>query len=101
MTNHQGDDNRFGPNNLKVYICPHVFEGTRPILLVSHEEDGDWQFLCGDLHDEDELPKLVGIGHLLEKDPSLNELAGLEPGYEAERAAVREQWLITRIGQEN
>ncbi len=94
-------DNSFGADDLRVYICPHVFEETMPVLLVSHEEDGDWQFVCGGLHDEEELPKVVGIGHLLKRDPTLIELAGLQPGYEAERAAVTDQWLITRIGDVN
>jgi len=32
------------PNNSAAFICPHVFEDTRPILYVCRE-DGDWQFI--------------------------------------------------------
>ncbi|MFN7132177.1 MAG: hypothetical protein ACK4N5_08845, partial [Myxococcales bacterium] len=34
-----------------VFLCAHVASGA-PVLYVSHDEDGDWQFLCGaDEHD--------------------------------------------------
>lgn len=85
----------FFPDNLAVFICSHIFENTKPILLVSHEDD-DWQFLCGGEHDENEKPKVVGIGHLLERDPSLLELADLPRDCEAERRTVDEKWSITR-----
>ena len=31
---------------IPVYVCSHVFENVRPILLVVRE-GGDWQCLCG------------------------------------------------------
>ena len=67
------------------YVCSHVFENTRPIRLVSR--DGwDWQYLCGGEHDEEETPSVVGVNHLLERDPTLAELQDLEAEWEAERA---------------
>ena len=58
------------------FVCSHVFENRRPVLLVSRV-DGDWQLLCGQAHATKETPHLVGLNHLLERDPSLQELSDL------------------------
>ncbi len=74
------------------FVCSHVFEQTRPVLLISHA-DGDWQFLCGDLHDEAELPVTVGLNHLLEVDATLEpEVRDLAVDREAERSSVGAPW---------
>jgi len=74
------------------YVCSHIFENTRPILLVSRA-DGDWQFLCGKAdHPVDEVPRLVGINHLVERDPTLAELSDLPEDWEAERVKVGDVW---------
>ena len=81
-------------NNLGIFVCPHVFKGTRPVLLVIHE-DGDWQCLCGK-EDHDENGHLVGVGHLIEKDQSIDELFDLPDGWEAERVSKNDAWLRTK-----
>jgi len=86
--------NNITPDNLAVFVCPHVFENTRPILYVCRE-DGDWQFLCGE-NDHDEKGHVVGVGHLTERDPTLNELAELKPDWEAERKHVGDQWKLNK-----
>jgi hypothetical protein len=74
------------------YICSHIFDASRPVLLVVHE-DGDWSLMCGDGHDFDRNPpKVVGIGHILDRDPSLSQVLDLENGFEAERRGVNEPW---------
>jgi hypothetical protein len=73
------------------FICPHIFDNTRPILLVIHEE-GDWQCLCG-LSDHNEIGRLVGIGHLVKRDPSIDEVSDLPDGWEAERKWQNEAWI--------
>ncbi len=76
-----------------VFICPHVFEATRPVLLVA-VEDGDLMMLCGAAHPEDSRPHVVGLKHLIERDPSLREVVDLDEGQQAERGAVGEAWTI-------
>ena len=49
------------------FLCSHVFERVCPVFLVSHA-DGDWQFLCGGGHEEDETPRVVGIDHVVDDD---------------------------------
>lgn len=79
---------------ITAYVCSHVFNDTHPVLLVS-KADGDWQCLCGGGHDPEEVPHIVGLNHLLERDPSLRELADLSDEWQAERASVNDPWIRT------
>ena len=85
---------------IPAYVCSHVFHNSRPILLVSRA-DGDWQFLCGKQHKLGELPNVIGLNHLLARDPSLTELQKLPDDWEAERANPNEAWIITKNCNEN
>ena len=81
----------------KAYVCIHVFEQTKPVLLVSRG-DGDWCFLCGDEHPNDaKFYRVVGIGHVLERYPDLKEVLDLKPDEEAERSAPGESWIRTSL----
>jgi len=73
------------------FVCSHVFQHERPVLLVVRAE-GDWQLLCGDGHDEGETPRVVGLNHFLDSDPSLRALLDLPPEWEAKRAAQGGAW---------
>ena len=84
------------PKHLPAYICSHVFRNEKPILLVAHNRNGDWQFLCGDGHADGDLPKVVGVGHLLDRDPSLEKLHDLPLGWSAERQDVQSEWRLCR-----
>ena len=81
-----------------VYVCPHVYEGTKPVLDAIRDPEGDWQFLCGDSNcTETSQPKLVGVGHLTEKDGSIEEMTKLEPGTYAERSSQNEPWVFGKL----
>jgi hypothetical protein len=79
--------------NLGILICSHVFQKTRPVLLVSRP-NSDLQLLCGDVHKD--RPHGVCIGHLLERDPSLHEVVDLPIGWEAERKGQGGPWIRSR-----
>lgn len=77
----------------KAYICTHVFDGERPVLLVNRE-DGGWSLVCGDVHPQEPSSYVVvGIGHVVDRDRSLVSILDLEPEWEAERTAVGEPWI--------
>jgi len=82
------------PYHIAAFVCSHVFEGTRPVLYVTRE-GGDWQFLCGDVHRDG--PRLVGIGHLIERDTSLEQLLDLPSDWQAERQSVASEWQRTPV----
>jgi hypothetical protein len=76
----------------KAYVCIEVFENKKPVLLVSRA-DGDWCFLCGGEHADDASSyRVVGIGHVLERDPTLELIEDLPLDWEAERLYVNAPW---------
>ena len=91
---------KFAPDNLKTYICSHIFENSRPVLLVAHE-DGDWIFSCGNYDHDEKDWKVVGVGHLTSRDETLNECSDLHNGFEAERSAAGKTWIRTKIDEVN
>ena len=83
------------PASQKSYVCIHVFNKERPILLVNRS-DGSWCFLCGGGHEQAASNyKVVGIGHLFDGDPSLLSLLDLPAEWEAERKSVQDDWVRT------
>lgn len=69
-----------------------IIDGTKPILMVSHdEEDGSWQMLTGDAFDMAEA-MLVLLKEVVERDPSLLELADLPLGWSAWRERPSSPW---------
>lgn len=88
---------KFDDSHLAVFICSHVFKNERDVNLVSHEEDGDWQLMCGMADHGPKDGHVVGIGHLIERDHSLQEMADLPAGWEAERQEIGKPWLRNKI----
>lgn len=74
-----------------VFTCCHVLLGERPVLYVSHDEDGYWQFLCGEDHEESDA-KLVSLHSIYLLDNSLGQLAELECCHSAERDSADDEW---------
>jgi hypothetical protein len=87
----------FKERRLGVICCGHVFRRERPAKLVCHEK-GDWQFMCGGTDHSSADGHFVHVGVLLNLDPSLDQLADLPPGWEAERDDSGAPWIITRYG---
>ena len=62
-----------------------------PILNVVHYSEGDWGFTCGTTNDtKDGL--VVGMGCIVELDPTLKSIADLRPGWGARREFVGGEW---------
>jgi hypothetical protein len=74
------------------FVCSHVFNNTHPILLVARE-NGDWMFLCGQVHDDREEYHVVGAEHLIRRDPTLREVLDLTENSEAERSSRSTMWI--------
>ena len=63
-----------------------------PILLVTHDaDDGSWQFLCGTTDDPSDA-RVVGLGQMYKRDPTVGELADLPEGWRASRASADRPW---------
>jgi hypothetical protein len=77
--------------NTASFTTRQVLGGLNPIVEVYHDHDGDWQFLCGTTTDVADL-KLVCMGCMLERDPSLAALADLPCGWSATRDDPHSEW---------
>ncbi len=73
--------------------CIHVRDASRPVLLVTHDED-DWTCVCGgEDHVQDASDfAVVGLDHLVVRDPTLAAILDLPVGWEAERAQAGSPW---------
>ncbi len=78
------------------YLSKTVHEGTEPIVFVSHDPDGDWQFL-GDSMSDGGGPVVSCFHHPVDADASLKDLADLLVGWCAERAAPGEPWIQSEM----
>lgn len=77
--------------NRAVFTTIGVLDGTHPILLVSHDAEGDWQFLCGTTNWPED-GRLVCLGNVVEQHPAIVELADLPTGWQAVRDAPDQPW---------
>jgi hypothetical protein len=87
------------PPHTSSYSSKTVFDGEEAVTFVSHDANGDWQFL-GDLMIDGGGPVVACLHHPIDKDPSLKELADLPCGWYAERASVGEPWKRSERGSE-
>jgi hypothetical protein len=80
------------PPNTATITTRQVLEASAPILRVAHDaDDGSWQFLCGTTNDPAD-GRVVGLGRMCARDPTLRELADLPEGWCAWRAGPGAPW---------
>jgi len=79
------------PTDVAAITTRPVLEEGHPILLVTHEDDGDWQVLCGTTNDSAD-GRVVCLGCLFIRDRSIGELADLPRGWRAWRDSVTSAW---------
>jgi hypothetical protein len=82
------------PPNTATFVCTHVWRDRAPILWVSHDAEGDWQFLCGGVHDDVAEAMVIGLGHVVERDPSVKLVANMCTSHVAERADANSDWTV-------
>ena len=81
------------PTNAEAVTSVHITQQNKPILLVSHySEDHDWAFLPGGPITMEET-QLITMEQIVDIDPTVMEIASLDPGWSAERKAVGEEWV--------
>ena len=82
------------PPNVTALTTRQVLEENFPILLVTHDEDdGTWQILCGTSNHVDD-GRVVDLGCMFERDPTIGLLADLPLGWRASRESVDDAWLL-------
>lgn len=80
------------PVNTAAFTTTRVLRDGYPVLLVSHDDDGDWQFLCDTTNDTaDGL--IVCLGCAYARDITIAEVADLPRGWQARRDSASSPWL--------
>ena len=87
------------PPDTGVYTTRQVFDEGALLSLVSHDPDGDWQFLHdgdddeGECRNEDDLI-YVHFAHIVDRFPELRQLRGALPiGWMATCETAGEPWV--------
>lgn len=81
------------PRGLGAAVMVTVLEGYAPALQVVHFIDGTWGVADGVTIPDDHSLVATHIWHILDRDPTLHQLASLPPGYQADRNALSDAWV--------
>jgi hypothetical protein len=87
-------DDRF-PSQLGAVIQRTVLEGQLPARYVAHTDDNSW--IVGDsINDPNDEGAAVAahIRHVVDRDPSLEQLATLPTGFQARRDSTNDPWQV-------
>jgi hypothetical protein len=81
--------------NTACFTQRQIVEQGRPILVVSHDaEDGSWQFLDGSDNLKVADGMLATLGTMVQRDPSVADIADLPLGWVAWRNDASEAWQM-------
>ncbi len=86
------------PLSTAVFTTTFVVKENKEITYVCHDEDdGAWQFHSDDKwEDYGKVAMVLGLGEIIEIDPTVLEVAGLEYGYVATRQSKQDKWVIRK-----
>lgn len=76
--------------NLGVFTTQEVLDGAS-IVYVSHDQDGDWQFLSSSQADPSQF-KLVSLEQIVKLDPSVNFVYFLHYAESCYRDSLNHRW---------
>jgi hypothetical protein len=95
------EGNRF-PRDLGAVVMKTVLNEGRPVLQFVHSPDNSW-LLADGVNDPNASGACIAthLRHVLEMDSSLEELASLPIGYQANRKALGEPWVIEPFSYED
>ncbi len=79
--------------NTMCFTCSHVLNDKEPVLYISHDEDGCWQFLCGRNHTDDEA-RIVSLADMIKVDKSVANFVDLKRGEYAENC--NGSWVVRK-----
>ena len=82
--------------NCATYTIKQIMNKEVPILVAYHDiEDHSWEFLSNIETTMDDA-MLVSLESITNIDPTVFEIAMIEPGYHAWREAVGKEWNIEK-----
>jgi hypothetical protein len=87
------------PHNTAAFTTSRHLRDGQPILFVSHDHEGEWQFLCGDICDDEEC-MLICLACAYLRDKTVGELADMPAGWQARRESVDSPWERFPVDEE-
>lgn len=79
-----------------VFVSKRAAAGNVPVLGVQFFDDGDWAFLDG-ISSEPENMTMTHLHHVLQRDPSLEEMIDMVPGIRAWRDRPGAPWRVPAL----
>ncbi len=79
--------------NTMCFTCCHVLDNNKPILYVSHDEDGCWQFLCGQMHSQEDA-RIISLSEIISFDKNILKLGDLQCGEYACFEENKRKWRV-------
>jgi hypothetical protein len=81
------------PPNVATITTDKIINATAWIQTVTHDaDDGSWQFLPPDGAPDETHARVVGLATIVEKDPTVRQLATLPLGWRAWREKPGSSW---------
>jgi len=87
------------PTNTTVFSTKNVVHRDFPICTIAHDHEGDWQFLCGETDDPDDM-SIVCMGCMFEMHPMIAQFHDLPAGWLAWRNDEEDKWTLEPLDEE-
>lgn len=85
-------------------MCGHVHDGTRPLRMIEHTPDGDWDFMCGaqdhDTQEAIDAAVVVCKGCAMAQIAVPNAVQQMPRAHVADYDARRETWDIRPLSED-
>jgi hypothetical protein len=82
----------FEARNTVAFVAIQIFHEDKPILMVEHDAEGDWQFLTGELVAQEDI-MIVALDQVVKRDPTVNQLFDMIAGEMATREHIGGKWM--------
>lgn len=76
-----------------VFVTSRILAGLSDILVVSHDVDGEWQFLDNALVDAHDVTA-IELSAVLQRDDTVQQALGIQKGMLARRSAAGARWHV-------
>lgn len=90
----------FDDKALEVISLKRIMAGKAPVLYVTRDDEGGWQFLDGEECGEEDAA-FPTLADMVKLDPTLKELAALPPEFFAVRETVDGPWDVGWDGDDD
>lgn len=90
-------DETSGASDVAGVVQRTIIDDGLPVLVVIHDDDGDW-LICDGINDPNQAGAcmIVHLAHVIDRDPTLEEVMDLPRGWAAFRKSRMSPWEISR-----